>query len=577
MIYSEIIKLIDDGNLDAAEEMITEIGKIGYNDTIAILDFEVKKGKGASTNELMEIIKRGMECNYENYELYVCLAEVYREKNANQSFLCLEQALHFCTDIDDYSTIHEMINELTMSSEITVPPISIVIASYNCKPMMIENIESIRKTCKNIAYEIITVDNASSDGIAEWLASQEDIISISNMTNTGFGHASNQGVKAANPNNDIFFLNNDIIVPENAIFWLRMGLYSDDKTGAAGSVSNNVKFHQRILLDLNSKEEWMAYAIKNNILQNSPYEIRPSLVGFALLVKREALDKVGLFDEIYGIGNYEDDDLCVRILREGYKSIICKNSFIYHYGSQSFQKDVQEFCELMEINKQLFKNKWGFDITYYSNARDDLIEFISEPKETAIKVLEVGCGMGTTLARIAALWPNAIVKGIEIVESIQKLASIHFDVIRGDIEILNIPYEEEYFDYIICGDVLEHLHNPKNVIDKLKKYLAPTGKIVGSIPNIMHASVLIPLLKGHLEYTDAGILDRTHIKFFTFESIVKMFYDSGMRVERMDGNIIEEELSSEERILVSAISDILGDNFSNDIRTYQYLFMATKM
>ena len=91
--------------------------------------------------------------------------------------------------------------------------------------------------CKRL-LEIIVVDNGSKDGSVEWLRQQPDIILVENKENMGFPGGCNQGIKASSKGADIFLLNNDTMLPENALFWLRMGLYDRDENGAAGSVSN---------------------------------------------------------------------------------------------------------------------------------------------------------------------------------------------------------------------------------------------------------------------------------------------------------------------------------------------------
>lgn len=84
------------------------------------------------------------------------------------------------------------------------------------------------------------------------------------------------------------------------------------------------------------------------------------------------------------------------------------------------------------------------------------------------------------------------------------------------------------FNYIILGDVLEHLRDPKNTIKKAMDFLAPNGHIITSIPNIGHNSIILALRKGRFEYTQYGLLDNTHIHFFTRKSMTEMFKENGL-------------------------------------------------
>jgi 2-polyprenyl-3-methyl-5-hydroxy-6-metoxy-1,4-benzoquinol methylase len=105
-------------------------------------------------------------------------------------------------------------------------------------------------------------------------------------------------------------------------------------------------------------------------------------------------------------------------------------------------------------------------------------------------------------------------------------------VIVGDVERLSLEevFGEQRFDVILAGDFLEHLAHPLKLLQDLKRYLSEDGYIVASIPNIAHGSVRLSLLNGKFEYKDIGILDRTHLRFFTLDSILRLFADAGFAV-----------------------------------------------
>lgn len=106
------------------------------------------------------------------------------------------------------------------------------------------------------------------------------------------------------------------------------------------------------------------------------------------------------------------------------------------------------------------------------------------------------------------------VSGIEAFPEAAEQAKEKLDhVVLGDIETMEMPYEEEQFDCVIFGDVLEHLFDPWAVIEKVKPYIKHNGVILASIPNVAHISVLAPLLAGNWSYTEYGLLDKTHIRF----------------------------------------------------------------
>lgn len=285
-------------------------------------------------------IAEGLKQDCRNYRLYVKLGDYYRMRNISQAYLCYENAEFYCDSDEDRRQIRRQMEELRRQDGVKIPPpISVVVVSYNCNAMMQDCIRSIRSTNPQSAYELVIVDNASDDGIAEWLKRQDDIVLIRNQENKGFGFACNQGVEASKQGHDIFFLNNDTLVTANAVFWLRMGLYESEKVGAVGSASNFVGNEQHIEECFHSVAEYLEFGEKNNIPHENPYEKKVWLSGFALLVKRKALEETGLFDLRFGKGFYEDDDLGVRLRYAGYHLLFCRNSFIVHFGSQSFRKD----------------------------------------------------------------------------------------------------------------------------------------------------------------------------------------------------------------------------------------------
>ena len=105
-------------------------------------------------------------------------------------------------------------------------------------------------------------------------------------------------------------------------------------------------------------------------------------------------------------------------------------------------------------------------------------------------------------------------------------------VIVGDVERLSLEevFGEQRFDVILAGDFFEHLAHPLELLRELKRYLSEEGYVVASIPNIAHGSVRLSLLQGKFEYKDTGILDRTHLRFFTLESILHLFTDAGFAI-----------------------------------------------
>lgn len=417
----------------------------------------------------------------DNYRYYLDLGMKYEVKSNNQAFLCYENALYYCKDEKERAEVRKRYNELVNQNMVTVNKTAIVILSYNNLQLTKDCIESLKKHNAYNSYEIIVVDNASEDGSREWLKQQTDIKKVFNDENQGFPQGCNQGIMAAEKNSDIFLLNNDTIVPPNALFWLRMGLYEDECIGAAGSVSNDVVNYQQVPERFSTIEQWMDFAMKNNVWMEHPYEKKGWLVGFAMLIKREALNKVGLLDQRFYPGNYEDNDLSIRLILEGYKLLLCKNSFIYHYGSKAFNKNRVGFQNLLRENEKKLSDKYDFNYIPYSEIDSSIVELI-QPLRDGHSVLELGCGLGCTLARIESLYPGITVVGVEDNEKLFNVAKEITDVYQGNImNSINLPVEE--FDYIIIDRTLSRWGDPAQLLKKAKIYLKKGGVIIVSVLN----------------------------------------------------------------------------------------------
>jgi 2-polyprenyl-3-methyl-5-hydroxy-6-metoxy-1,4-benzoquinol methylase len=357
-----------------------------------------------------------------------------------------------------------------------------------------------------------------------------------------------------------------------------MGMYESKRNGAAGSVSNHTANGQVIDRAYDTVEEYVAYAKRYNVPCDRPYEYKTWLVGFALLAKRTALDQVGLLDERFTPGIYEDNDLGLRFSKMGFRNVVCWNSFIYHFGSRSFDKNQKHLAvsgtDLANVNAGKFKEKWGINANYYTFVRSELIEYMRSDFGSPIRVLEVGCGAGATLGRIQHLYPNAEVYGIELVEEIAKLGAMNCNIICGNIEQMELPYEKESFDYIIFGDVLEQLIHPDEVLRKVRDYLKKDGHVLASISNLMNAAVIYDLLRGHFPYQDLGIRDRTSMRFFTYYEILRLFENAGYQVDAAGPKNVHGVMTEDFGDFFTKLLAIDGVADKDSFDAYQYLVSA---
>ncbi|MEG3640861.1 class I SAM-dependent methyltransferase [Magnetococcus sp. PR-3] len=163
---------------------------------------------------------------------------------------------------------------------------------------------------------------------------------------------------------------------------------------------------------------------------------------------------------------------------------------------------------------------------YYSGVRPEIVEMVPD---TCKRILDVGCaagGLGEALKARGADY----VAGVEYNEDAAAEARSRLDDVQvGDVETLQLPYEAGSFDCIVYADILEHLVNPTKVLQNHAALLAPDGCIVTSIPNIRYYRVMERMVEGYWTYTDSGILDRDHLRFFTIREMLDMLGQAGLK------------------------------------------------
>lgn len=167
---------------------------------------------------------------------------------------------------------------------------------------------------------------------------------------------------------------------------------------------------------------------------------------------------------------------------------------------------------------------------YYDNINLDLLNRIPV---TSTRVLEIGCGSGRLGQAFKARVPGSRYYGVEVVAAVAKQARPLLDgIVCLDIEqdVSRVEELANTFDALVFGDVLEHLQDPWRVLRELRAVVEPNGVCVACIPNVAHWSLLAELLKGKWNYADQGLLDRTHLRFFTLDSAAAMLEQAGWTV-----------------------------------------------
>lgn len=250
------------------------------------------------------------------------------------------------------------IKQTESAKEHTPGDIGVVIPTFNGQEQLNDCLKSLIRS-EVRPREIIVVDNGSQPPIEV----PTGVHLIRSEVNFGFAKASNLGACEVS-SKYVLFLNDDTVVASTALGRLIEAIEESADIAAAGPVSNNCGHFQKIDVTYTELNTLDQFAGQLSCLEPQVQET-DMLVGFCLLVKKEALDKVGSFDESFGIGMYEDNDLSYRIRRSGYRMLICRSAFVHHIGSKTFAAVDPTHAttqQLLQKNQAQFLAKWNEDL-----------------------------------------------------------------------------------------------------------------------------------------------------------------------------------------------------------------------
>jgi len=452
--------------------------------------------------------------------------------------------------------------------------LSIIIPVYNMSTQVSRCLLSIRKTVR-LPYEVIIVDDGSSgDECVTVPPAGDDVRVLRSEEHRGFSHAVNVGIRAS-VGEVLLFLHADILLAPHTVEDMLDALIADPMMGAVTAISPRTYIWAEHCPDKEYHSWGEFITAAEDIRAQEKGKQLPLIVAemFALMARRDVVDAAGFLEEEYSTPALAAYDYTVRMTREGYGIAVLASVYVHH--DESIHAEVMESYEaLRQQERELFRSKHGLSLDYSFQIRLDLIEMMDLQRE-GLRVLEIGCACGATLREIGHRNPTANLYGVELNEKAAEVAAPFATILSMDVERLDPAEIKERFDYIVMGDVVEHLLDPWAAIQNMRELLVPGGAIVASIPNVAHISNLYNVLGGRWTYKDMGLLDRTHFRFFTRQEIIKLFEGANLAVDEIRyKNIHMNSYVEKLREEILSLRTVHVD--PEDIDAFQWLFRAVR-
>lgn len=302
---------------------------------------------------------------YRNEYVYMANED---EKFADYVRKCLsgEDSLRSPKECADFAQKHdwqERYEKFKEASRSAAPKISIIVLTFNNLEFNKICIKSILEKTAYPNYELIVVDNCSSDGTREYLSELSEKIAgikvILNEKNCGFAAGNNEGMKAAD-GDYIVLLNNDTVITRGWLTAMSKHLENNEALGMCGPVTNSIGNEAKIKVDYHSMSELERFSY-NYTMKHLGEEFRDInvLALFCTMIKKKVIEDCGYLDENYGIGMFEDDDYAEAVKAKGYLLAIAEDAFVHHFEGMSFKKlEDDNFIKIFNANKAYFEKKW---------------------------------------------------------------------------------------------------------------------------------------------------------------------------------------------------------------------------
>lgn len=463
--------------------------------------------------------------------------------------------------------------------------VSIYLLGYNRLEKTKKSLASLLKYTTDIDFELVLVDNGSTDGTLDYFRSIEyshkKIVRITK--NMGFydpawDHLSGRYIVG---------IPNDVYVTKNWLANLLTCAASDDRIGMVVPVSSNVSNYQNLDIHFDTLDEMNEKAAQNNISDPGQWHERLRALPVVGLYKREALDVIGRFD--YGFfHDFSDDDITFRIRRAGYKAVLCKDTFVHHDHDYAKDKDPEVFSRSIEAGRNDFKRKYyGIDAWDDVNNYEPVMISLVEPQETkghnGVNILGIDVLCGTPILELKNKLREAEVYDARL-SAFSTNAKYWLDlktICEGEVSVDRIEYlgghfSDFQFDYIILGKPINAYNDPFKLLQEILKLIKKDGHLLVKLRNTYDALTLLTAMGGNVGMGKDVQVDNfavSHLRIdelinqlnhlgFIHKKIAPEFFNLGDKIEKIVRDVITNTgigTDSNEAFTRAAVRDYVID------------------
>lgn len=435
--------------------------------------------------------------------------------------------------------------------------VTVLVQAYNRLEKTKRCVESIFKYTNNINYDLILIDNGSTDKTFEYFKSLKgDNIRILHF-NENHGSLIPSCFMNLNMISNYFIsLGNDIIVTENWLSNLITVAKSDDRIGMVCPMSSNVSNMQQYNLTFKNYEDMQIKAAKFNKSDPTKWQERLRLITVATLYKKECLYAIGWpINDVGFTHDFCDDDISFKVRRAGYKTILAGDTWLHHdHDYKNLEdKNLTEFQKSLSIGKLNFQDKyWGVDAwddasNFVFSYIEDSVDMPSDIENVKLLGIDAKCGtpildLKNIIRSFGAFSPEVNAYTSESKYDIDLKTICNGQVICDRIDFIYNSFKSNSFDYIIFGKNINEYHQPEKVIRDTYALLKSGGQMFISIKNTYNIFTMLTLLGHKIHYHESV----THI---SIDELFERLANIGIETQLINKKLLQTDETIQQFIL----------------------------